>query len=331
MSSTIFDLNHIFIVFGMGSGGNFIAGVLDKLIKKDLTRLDVSSTGSSHTISTDKKRTGGDSLSFGTVPDEHVEFETLEIREQHYLSKIQEEYENVNSPQITWTHDYTNIPLYKKYFKNSRILTITHDSYESRLTSVCMHVTKVLFDPNIVLPIREPYLSYQLTRWRHKCINEMSGVVGIDLAEDIFNKHTTEEYAKHILKYFGLRLAIMDAGLFGFTEGIETNEHCRYDYALYPNNDKFLPYTMCENNYDYVKESDAILSYSYLINNQPDMLIESIENIFQRPLSEEEQNFVLTEYKMYRQAQNKDILKNPIKYYRDIKELARTHVKNIIK
>jgi hypothetical protein len=61
------------------------------------------------------------------------------------------------------------------------------------------------------------------------------------------------------------------------------------------------------------------------------MLIESIEKIFQRHLSEEEQNFVLTEYKMYRQAQNKDILKNPVKYYRDVKELAETHIKDILK
>jgi hypothetical protein len=331
MSTTIFDLNHIFIVFGIGSSGNFIAGVLDKLTKKDLTRLPISSTGSSHTVLTDKKRTGGDSLSFGTIPDEHIEFESVEVREQYYLSKIQEEYKNVNSPQITWTHDYTNIPIYKKYFKHSRILTITHDSYESRLTSVCMHVTKVLFDPNIVLPIREPYLSHHLFKWKHTCISEMTNNVGIDLAEDIFNKHTTQEYANHILKYFGLRLIIKTFGLFGFAEEIETNERCLYDYALYPNKDKIPPYTVGENNYDYVKESDAILSYSYLINNQPNMLIESIEKIFQRHLSEEEQNFVLTEYKMYRQAQNKDILKNPVKYYRDVKELAETHIKDILK
>lgn len=326
----MFDLAHIFIVFNAGSGGNFIAGVLDKLTRGDLTGLPVSNTGSSHTILTEKKRTGNDSISFGTVSDEHMEFHSQDDREQYYVNRIKEEYADVTVPQITWTHDFTNIPIYKKYFKNSRILTITHDTAESRLTSVCMHVTKVLLDSKMVMPIREPYISYQLDRWKLKCINEMSYVLESSMAEDIFNKQTTDDSAKDIIKYFGLRLSAINAGLFGTAEGIEVTEPLRFDYALYPNKDMNLPYSMGESNYDYIDSSDAVLSYFYLIKDEPSHLIDAIEKILQRELSDEEISFVLNEYTKYRQAQNKQLLEDPVTYYQATKEIARTHVKKII-
>ena len=66
---TVFDLEHIFIVFAPGAGGNFISGLLVNLITNKLSQLDISSTGSAH-ISMAKKAAKQDYISFGTFKSE---------------------------------------------------------------------------------------------------------------------------------------------------------------------------------------------------------------------------------------------------------------------
>lgn len=327
--SPFFDLGHVFIVFGPGSGGNFIAGLLDKLMKQKFSKLDINIEGSSHTVSTNKD-VGGDSLSFGTISDEQSEFASQEEREEYYIQKINEEYADVTTPQVTWTHDFTNISIYKKYFKNCRIFTITHDSYASRLTSVYMHVTKVFFNTNFIVPIKEPYKSNLFSAWEYFCKSELVPYVGIDIATDICNKRTSEQYAKDIMTYFSLRAISIYYGLFNYSQGIPlSSEPCRYDYALYPNKDSSQLPNIGENYYDYVNESDAILPYSYLINDQLILLLDAIEKILQRTMSVEEKTFVLTEYTTYRAAQNQDILLDPRTYYRNTEKTAFAHIEKI--
>jgi len=328
LKNPFFDLGHVFIVFGPGSGGNFIAGLLDKLMKQQFVKLDISIGGSSHTVSTNK-HVDGDSLSFGTISDEQVEFNSQTEREHYYIQKINEEYANVISPQITWTHDFTNIPVYKKYFKNCRILTITHDSYTSRLTSVYMHVTKVFFNPNFIVPIKEPYKSTHFNIWEHNCKSALVPYVGIDVATDIFNKRTLEQYAKDIITYLSLRAISRYYGLFNYSQGIPSSEPCRYDFALYPNKDNSQLHDIGENYSDYIDGSDATLTYSYLINDRPILLLDAIEKILQRTLSVDENRFILTEYATYREFQNQQILLDPVAYYRTIEKTALAHLEKL--
>jgi hypothetical protein len=328
LNNPFFDLGHVFIVFGPGSGGNFIAGLLNKLVKEEFTKLDISIGGSSHTVSTNK-HINGDSLSFGTISDEQVEFNSQAEREHYYIQKINEEYVNVTSPQITWTHDFTNIPVYKKYFKNCRILTITHDSYASRLTSVYMHVTKVFFNPNFIVPIKEPYKSNHFNIWENTCKSALSPYVGIDIATDIFNKRISEQYAKDIITYISLRAISKYYGLLDYSQGIVSNEPCRYDFALYPNKDNNQLHDIGENYCDYVDGSDAILTYSYLINDKPIFLLNAIEKILQRTLSVEEKKFILSEYTTYRKFQNQEILIDPLQYYRNTEKIASAHIEKL--
>jgi hypothetical protein len=328
LKNSFFDLGHIFIVFGPGAGGNFIAGLLDKLIKKEFTKLDIGIGGSSHTVSKNKHM-NGDSLSFGTISDEQVEFASQIERENYYIQRIHEEYADIETPQITWTHDFTNIPIYKKYFKNCRILTITHDSYASRLTSVYMHVTKVFFNPDFIIPIKEPYKSIHFDIWEHTCKSALVPSLGIDIATDIFNKRITDQYAKDIITYISLRAISNYYGLLEYSQGVVSSKPCRYDFALYPNKDNNRLHDIGENYCDYENESDATLTYSYLINNRPTMLLDAIEKILQKTLSVEEENFILTEYRNYRAFQNQDILLEPLKYYRDAEKTALAHIEKL--
>lgn len=328
LKKSFFDLDHVFIVFGPGSGGNFIAGLLDKLMKQKFAKLDISIGGSSHTVSTNKD-VGGDSLSFGTIPDEQVKFTSQAEREQYYIQKINEEYADITTPQVTWTHDFTNIPIYKKYFKNCRILSITHDSYASRLTSVYMHVIKVFFNPNFIVPIKEPYKSNLFNMWEYACKSALVPHIGTDITTDLFDKRTTDQTAKDIITYISLHAFSGYYGLLNYSLGLVPTELCRYDHALYPNKDSSQLPDIGENYYDYVDESDTILPYSYLIDDQSILLLDAIEKILQRTMSVEEKTFVLTEYTTYRAAQNQDILLDPKAYYRNTEKTAVAHIKKI--
>lgn len=330
MAAPVFDLKNIFVVFGPGAGGNFVAGLLDKLIRNDFSNLTFASTGSSHTLLT-KKHLGGDSLSFGTISEEHYPFKSQEEREQYYLTKINDEYSDVTTPQIVWTHDYSNIPIYKKYFKNCRILTIIHDSYLSRLTSIFMHSTKMFLDPNPnnIWPMEEFWATRIKRRRDNRVKEEIAVYLGHSLSEEIFNKRNTEQYAKDIVTYFTHKWLIESLGMLGFVEGTDSGELCLYDFALYPN-PAAEKLDIGDHYYDYVTESDATLTYSYLISDKPDLLVRSIEKIIQKPLTVREKDFVMAEYTRYRRTQNKDILRDPIYYYQTIKEIATSHIEKII-
>jgi hypothetical protein len=112
-------------------------------------------------------------------------------------------------------------------------------------------------------------------------------------------------------------------------------EICIYDYATYPNpnwsiDDKKM-FIIGENYNDYIGQTDATLSYSYLIDTKPKLLIEAIEKLIQRSLTIEENSFVLREYLSYYRSQNKDIMNDPIRYYKAVKQVALDHIKDIFK
>ena len=88
-------------------------------MQSTLKPLNISDTGSSHTVLRDKSK-GTDFLSFGTVPEEHELFKSQEERELFYLENIKNIYSSISKPEVVWTHDFSNIPLYRKYFKNSK-------------------------------------------------------------------------------------------------------------------------------------------------------------------------------------------------------------------
>lgn len=324
-----FDLPHTFVVFTAGSGGNFLAGLLSKLISNDLTALSVNSTGSSHTV-LNNKRLNGDSLCFGTLSDEQLDFPSSEAREQYYVDRIRAEYADITKPIVTWTHDYTNIPLYKKYFKNSRVLTIIHDTDHSRLSSLFMHVTKVLLDPSVDIPIRSNYWNKLIAEWGVGCRRSLSILLQSEKqAASIFNNRDKDQTAKEIMRYIGLTVQCRYYGMYNLAEGKKSTETCVYDFALYRSESNHILYSIGPNSYDYIDHSDSILPYSYLINDKPELLLNALSKTINRQLTQIETTFILDEYTRYHNAQNKDILVDPVGYYRTIKEQAMLHIKKL--
>ena len=322
--NTVFDLPHTFVVFTPGSSGNFIAGILNNIANSNLESLEISASGSSHTV-IHNKQTVGDSLSFGTHVEETALFSSDTDKEQHYLDRIKTEYSNITSPLVTWTHNYSNILLYKKYFKNSKILVIQSDTVNEKLTCVFMHITKVLLDKNVKVPITSAAWQSLLERLEKGCKLELSQLLGTTEVDDIVKNRFDPNY-KDIADYAVIRIMLKYFGMLGTVDTISYTEHNIFDYMVYPQKSASVFYTIGKKVSEYVKEADVVLPYSYLVNNNKDMLIEKLQLAVSRELSSAEKNFVEMSFNKYRAIQNHDILTNPLEFYHQKKTKAEAFI-----
>ena len=105
---SIFDLEHIFIVFHPGAGGNFIASLLENIVNDNHNPIKIGSAGTAHSANT-RKIDGVDYLSFGTEIHEQAEFENQQSRINFYIDK------NVISLSIRSTKLYEHVLNHTRY------------------------------------------------------------------------------------------------------------------------------------------------------------------------------------------------------------------------
>lgn len=149
-----YNLAHIFIVFRPGSAGNFISNIINNLKDKTLKKIITSLTGHAHYNSiAERKKLGIDYLAMGMgIDGVDKKFFTEDDKIEYFKSKIDvANYEH--KIHVTWTHDFANIPLYKKTFPNSRILVVTDDTVYERLVALAMAINKNYFSKDGQLPV----------------------------------------------------------------------------------------------------------------------------------------------------------------------------------
>lgn len=316
--SSIFELPHIFIVFNYGAGGNFLAGICNSLINKNLQSLTVAKDGSSHSLVSNKAQ-GIDFLSFGTLVEEHNYFESEKAREDFYLEKIKTEYTHIDRPQIIWSHDYTNIPLYRKYFKNCRILVITNNSVNEQITSVIMNINKTLLGTDAAIPLTDKLWKFVLDKWKAGCFNILCDFLDRDRATKIIQNRLDKEN-KIFLEYASIRLFLKYYGLLHHVDVQDKHTISVYDYVLYPLIKSNPPYKKGNTLNSYIDDKCVVLPYNYLIDNNVDLLIERLSSLLVTTLSPEENTFIREEFSRYRNSQNQLLLADPVAYYKKLKE-----------
>lgn len=314
---SIFDLEHIFIVFHPGAGGNFIASLLEKIIRKDNTGIDIGTAGTAHTL-IDRKIAGIDYLSFGTEVYEQSNFANAEDRINFYLDKIKSEYSNVSSPQIIWSHDFTNIPVYQKYFPNSKIIAITQETHAEKLAVVLFNVTKNILDANTVNPLTEERMTQVMKLWNHVMKKALINLVGVDEVDTL---DPNSPIVKHVafskmLSYYGLT---EDPKKSSSIDLINT--------VLYPANDinKF-PYTI-GNKYSSYTSNCVKLPYSYLLNNDVNCLIDTLSQVI--VIDDEIHQIILKNFREYRNAQDQSVLKDPVSHYLNMRDESTRELKKL--
>jgi hypothetical protein len=314
--NSIFNLPHIFIVFNPGSGGNFLAGIFNRLLNSNLQDINIAKDGSSHTL-VSSKVAGTDFLSFGTLLEDHEPFKFEEEREQFYLTKIEQHYSDLNEPQIIWTHDFTNIPLYRKHFKNAKIFVVTNNSIQEQMTTIIMNISKTLLGTHAAIPLSTDVWERSLERWRDGCMYELSNLVGADQAKNILVDRLNPDN-KNILEYVSIKLFFRFYRLWEDFES-KTNTHSLFNNVLYPVKDSPMPYRIGKTLNSYIDNDCVVLPYSYLANNDVEMLTGAITSIMKRELTSEESSFIAIEFNKYRGAQDQVLLADPIQYFKELK------------
>jgi hypothetical protein len=314
----VFELPHIFIVFQPGTGGNFIAGLLSKLINLDGTELHISNNGSSHTV-IDRKVAGTDYLSFGTVFDDQTYFPSQEKRLSYYLENIEKLDGVITTPQIIWSHDFTNIPLYQKFFPNSKVLVITQNSNTEKLVAVCMNVVKNLMDPNHTAPFPPKQWENIVKQMDFLLELGLKNKVGERSKDIVQNKFADANHniikfirLRQMLGYYGL-LHLVDKN-FPPTKDVANTVLFRTPWEEFVKNMNSPPYRIGQSYDSYINNECIKLPYSHLIEGRANLLVDAIESLVDH-LTDAKRVDIAVKFNKYRDMQDQLLLADPVEYY----------------
>lgn len=288
---TVFELEHIFIVFAPGAGGNFISGLLDNLITNQLSQLDISNTGSSHTLMA-KKAGSQDHISLGTFTSERKNFESDSQRIEYYTSKILD----IDTPQIAWTHDYQNINDYSNLFPNSKILVITAETEQERLAVTFMYCVKNMLDEHVATPHPEKRL-YVWKYWNWLLKTELSTLVP---------EHKVSEALvdTDIIKYLHIDRMMKTFRVMNYRNLPEPTKESTLNLN---------PYDMDK----YLNDRCTILPYRYLIENEVETLVDVVSRLL--TLDESRKNYIINMFDYYRNKQHLPMLEDPLTFLEQLK------------
>jgi hypothetical protein len=317
----IFELEHIFVVFQPGAAGNFIVSLLEKILNRDTNTINVGESGTAHTL-INRKIEGTDYLSFGTEVIEHEEFDTEEERIDFYLSKIKTEYVHVTSPQIIWTHDFTNIPIYKRFFPKAKILTITQESDAEKIAVVLLHVIKNILDLNTINPLTEKRMIEVRKIWDLGMKMKLGEMLGEAKARTLNKDSNLIRYVSfsRMMSYYRLNNLVEE----------NKKQVDLVNTVLYPAKGILMlgkiPYTIGKEYAEYT-DNCTKLPFKYLMDNDTELLINSLSQLIE--LDDERIKIILSNYDNYRSVQNQEILEDPLKYYNKIKEEGYNELKRL--
>lgn len=313
-SMQIFDLEHIFIVFHPGAAGNFIASLLENIINDNYNPIKIGSAGTAHSANT-RKIDGVDYLSFGTEIYEQAEFENQQSRINFYIDKIKTEYTHIHTPQIVWTHDFTNVPLYKEFFPNSKVLVVTQETDAEKVAVVLFNVTKNILDRNTINPLTEKRMIKIMHMWNHGMRLELIHLLGETKVRTLDKDSMLIRYVSFLrmLRYYNLHSVILGEPANDLVNTIlyPTKEYHSFGRAPYTIGKPYSEYT----------EGCIKIPFKYLMDNDPSVLIDTLSKLV--TLDQEKTNMILSNYELYINSQNQDILKNPIEYYKKIEQLGK--------
>lgn len=323
----VFELPHIFVIFQPGAGGNFISGLLTKIISNDLGFLPVSSSGSSHTT-IDKKIAGVDYMSFGTITEDRSEFPTEEDRINFYLDNIRKHYGDVKSPQVVWTHDFLNIPIYKNFFPNSKILIVTQDTHREKLIVMAQSITKNLMDPDSNSPLTDSQWAKLDITWKAGARLELNRIFSdnYDLVEHIIKNRFRY---KNLMTYVLFKKLLNFNGMLPYlgerTEGNWgdlSNNILSYNFNHTSDQSSPIHIIGPEYKWLYGLVPAVLFPYKCIIDNDVDAAINLFGAVLDRTLDTEQQDFVTENFNNYKNGQNQDIFTDVINYYQQLKQLA---------
>ena len=323
----IFSQEHIFVVFQQGAGGNFLSSLIQNIVKNNLIELPITSIGSAHPV-VDLKKVGKDYLSFGTLPDDQLRFKSQEEREEFYLSNIKSQYSNDVERKVVWTHDFSNIPLYKKYFPNSKIFVVTQESVREKIALTCMNVLKTLLAKGSPGPFPEEQWQNIKNRWAFLSTQELQSFLDTNIDQDL-KELIIQEYPdifKYVniikrLEYFRLRHYIDNTQV--TQDDVVNNSLFNIETVEYIKNPSLQLYSIGNTHQSYIQDYCVTLPYYHVLDSRLDLLENAIEKLLNKSLTDSERDYLHSSFKFYMGKQDKLLLSDPIAYVKQLENLAR--------
>lgn len=336
MHNDIFNLNHIFVLFPPGGSGNFISSVLRCIINENLTPINLSASGNAHTFS----NTAFDYdavFSCGMIPNIPF-FNTQQEKIEFYKNAIATKYSQITKPIITWTHDYSNIEIYKTLFPNSKCLAITQVTRRERIIQLVLQTLKNRMDPAGFVFLKNDIYK---KRWENGVKSWLFKRLWIgtnireDLIEEILINKLDPKYFDLILFITVMRdLKILNLDLYNDRSDDYSDYSLSSKYDLNHEYSK-LEDTRCyktivhnilfgigEHNSHYYSQTEHILAFDTILNNDYKKFIAVIEKLLGKQLDNNETDFVVESLYSYRSKQPNLLITDYKEYFKQLKQSA---------
>jgi hypothetical protein len=293
-------------VFAPGAGGNFLAGVLTGLLNSNYSDINIAHSGSSHS---DLKN---DYLAMGRFIDNT--FSSTGGKITYYKKQINDNLSKISHPMVSWTHDTTNIPLYRTLFPNSKIIVITQDTPNEKLAVTFMNVIKNILDDDVTTALPPEVFNQMRSSFKQLAVKPALKI----LSEHQLNLIFSESKYEPIVKYLYFQCMVNFYGLTHLLENVEKQMET-----------EIIAFGVSNKTYDLFENitGDITLPYSYLSMNDVNKLLTVVADALGRDLTKLEKIFVENNFSKYRTKQNLDILLDPVAYYKQLK----TQTYNMVK
>ena len=131
-----------------------------------------------------------------------------------------------------------------------------------------------------------------------------------------------EEY-KDALTYGTIRMLLKFYGMLDQVEDVPAR-HCIFDYVFYIIRNSNPPFKLGARLDSFINDDCVTLPYSYLANNDCNLLSAKIATVLDKQLTSEDERFIKESFDNYRNAQHQLLLSDPVKYYTDLKNKVLT-------
>ena len=329
-NTSIFDLPHKFIIFHPGAGGNFIFNLVSKIHYNIESDVVLSSSGHAHAESI-KKMERRDYLDCGMRYQS--QFNTPEEKLTYYKDLITDQYQTVDcQPEVVWTHDFSNIPLYRNLFPNCRILVITQESVKEKLVITLLQQLKNRLDSTPPAFVDEDFFNNQT--WISKCVKNLTLKFGEqykDIVAHVLKNRKRPEYFpivayatfRTMLKYYKLIHHIDESF-------VKKKDIVNCVIETIPEH-KHAPYKIVNPYRHYIDNECSVLPYRAILENKPDELADRISSLLDNRLDQHWKDFIQRNLKTYLDAQDQFLLNDPVGYLKQIEIAAGQALDNIYK
>lgn len=322
-----FNLPHVFVVFPAGGSGNFLSQLIKKLMDDSTNLVSFSDTGNAHRGAVEllpNNETFACGIRYG-VPN----FSNIDDKINFYKEKIVEIYGNETNPTVGWTHDYSNIALYKKLYPNCKILVVTQWSDDEKLATLIQQELKNRLDPigfvfvddTLYKRIWEMKVFSVLKRW-----SELSDEVILDII-----KNKDDPLYFPIVAFVTIKMSFEYYRSYGNTELDLLNFCIQHRCDIDKNFDPTVMYTTLFNigpHYrDCITEDCVQVPYSTIMKNDIASLTVVLEKVLDKKFSETELSYIQDTVTSYFNKQNRELMSDPHKYFMD---LEATCISNVV-